>query len=337
VKVDALVTVGLEDWAQAASQVEQAGFDGVLSPELAHDPFLPLALAAPATSRLELATGIAVAFARTPMTVAVTASDIHRLSGGRLVLGLGSQVRAHITRRYSMPWSRPAERMREFVLALRAIWAAWNGAAPLEFSGEFYQHTLMTPMFDQGPSPVGAPRIAIAAVGPAMTRVAGEVADGLLLHAFTTPAYARDITAPRLAAGLAAAGRDRAEIEVSLPIMATVAATGAERASALAQFRSQIAFYASTPAYRPVLDHHGWGELGEELHRLSRQGEWATMASLVSDDVLDAFTVIGDTPEAVGAAILRRYGGIVDRAQIGFDPRKPDHAMALRAALTDAR
>jgi probable F420-dependent oxidoreductase len=330
-KVDAIAVVDLADAGSTALQAERLGFDGLMVPEVAHDPFLPMALAAASTSRIRLATGIAVAFARNPMTVAVTASDLHRQSGGRFALGLGSQVRAHVTRRFSMQWSSPAARMREFVCAVRAIWAAWDEQAPLNFRGDFYQHTLMTPMFSHGPSPCGWPSIHIAAVGPVMTAVAGEVADGLLCHGFTTAEYVRDVTVPQLEAGARRAGRSRSDLQVSLAVMAAVAED--DRDARIAALKGQIAFYGSTPAYRPVLDHHGWSALGEELHARSRRGEWATMGELIDDDVLHAFAVVG-SPREVAAQVHARFGGLVDRVQlaIGSDNgRVPELLDALRA------
>jgi probable F420-dependent oxidoreductase len=326
-KIDAIVAVDLADAASAAATAESLGCDGIMVPEVAHEPFLPLALAAASTTRVTLATGIAVAFARNPMTVAVAASDLHRLSGGRFVLGLGSQVKAHITRRFSMQWSSPAARMREFTSAVRAIWSAWNDQAPLDFRGEFYQHTLMTPMFSHGPSPCGWPSIHIAAVGPVMTAVAGEVADGLLCHGFTTADYVRDVTLPQLRAGAKRAGRFRSDLEVSLPLMLVL--TDDEHDPKIAAMKSQIAFYGSTPAYRPVLDHHGWSALGEELHAMSRRGEWEKMGGLIDDDVLHAFAVVG-TPRQAGAQIRARFGGLVDRVQLAVNGDK-----ALFAELFD--
>ncbi|WP_232840311.1 MULTISPECIES: TIGR03617 family F420-dependent LLM class oxidoreductase [Nocardia] len=334
--MDAAFLLDFAQWRSAARQAEDVGFDGVVSPELAHDPFLPLATAAGATSRVDLITGIAVAFARSPMTVAVTASDLHRGSDGRMILGLGTQVKAHISRRYSMTWSHPAARMREYVLALRAIWSSWNEREPLRFEGEFYRHTLMTPVFDPGPSPVGDPRIFLAAVGPAMTEVAGEVADGLMLHGFTTPAFVREVTMPRLKSALTTAGRRRSDIEVTLPVMALIAATERERTEKVEAARAQLAFYGSTPAYRPVLEHHGWGALGDELHRLSRDGAWTTMAALIDDQVVETFNVIAESPTAAAAEILRRYGTTIDRLQIGFDPTAPSEGAALLAAIRTA-
>jgi probable F420-dependent oxidoreductase len=315
-KIDAIMATDLAGAGPAAARAERLGCDGIMVPEVAHDPFLPLALAAAATTRIRLATGIAVAFARNPMTVAVAASDLHRLSGGRLALGLGSQVKAHVTRRFSMPWSSPAARMGEFITAVRAIWSAWQEQGPLGFRGEFYQHTLMTPMFSHGPSPCGWPSIQVAAVGPVMTRIAGEAADGLVCHGFTTPGYLRDVTLPHLLAGAERAGRPRDDLEVSLPVMVTLADD--DRDLKIAALRSQIAFYGSTPAYRPVLNHHGWSALGEELHALSRRGEWAAMGSLIDDDVLHAFAVIG-SPKEAGTALRSRFVGLADRIQLVLD------------------
>jgi probable F420-dependent oxidoreductase len=332
-KVDAALMGDLASYGSAAGCAESAGFDGIASHEMAHDPFLPLVAAATATSWVDLITGIAVAFARSPMTVAVTATDLQRLSGGRMILGLGTQVKAHITRRYSMPWSHPAARMREFILALRAIWSAWNDRVPLEFEGEFYQHTLMTHAFDPGPSSVGDPRISLAAVGPAMTRVAGEVADGLMLHGFTTPAYVRAVTLPNLLVGLASAGRDRSQVEVTLPGMAIIAASEQEREAKIARVRSQLGFYGSTPAYRPVLEFHGWGGLADELHRMSRAGEWAAMGDLISDEVLETFAVIASSPEDAATETMNRYADNIDRLQIGFDPDAPAHATRFVDAI----
>lgn len=314
-KIDTIGNGPLASSAEAAREAEAAGYDGVIWPEIAHDPFLPVALGATATERIELFTGIAVAFARNPMTVAVTANDLHRLSGGRFVLGLGSQIKPHITRRYSMPWSRPADRMREFVLAVRAIWTSWQQSTPLQFEGDFYTHTLMTPMFDQGPSEHGMPKVFVAAVGPGMTRVAGEVADGLMAHGFTTPQYLRDVTMTNLATGLAAAGRDRSEIEVTLPLMTVV--DGPDVDQSMRATRMQLGFYGSTPAYRPVLEHHGWGALGDELNRLSKAGDWAAMGQAIDDEVVETFAIVTDR-DGVAAAVEERFGGLVDRVQTGL-------------------
>lgn len=315
-KLDAIIEGDLGAAPAAMRAAEEQGFDGVVSVEISHDPFLPLALGATATERVDLMTGIAVAFARNPMNAAVIANDLNRLSGGRFVLGLGSQIKPHITKRFSMPWSDPAKRMREFVLAVRAIWESWNTSTPLAFRGEYYRHTLMTPMFDQGPNPGPDPRIFVAAVGPAMTATAGEVADGLLAHGFTTAPYLRDVTIPNLERGLARGGRSRHDFEISVPIMTAVGRDEAEVAAKLPGLRQRLAFYGSTPAYRSVLEHHGWGDVGDELNRLSKQGEWVAMGDLITDAMLAEFAVIGDA-DSVAMEIRRRYDGLVDRVQTG--------------------
>jgi probable F420-dependent oxidoreductase len=336
-KLDVIVEGALADTGRVAARAEALAADGIMIPEVAHDPFLPTTIAATATRRIRLATGIAVAFARNPMNVAVMASDLHRLSDGRFALGLGTQIKPHITRRFSMPWSSPAARMREFVAAVRAIWTSWNDGTPLDFRGDHYQHTLMTPMFSHGPSPCGWPSIHLAAVGPVMTALAGEIADGLHTHGFTTPAYVRDVTIPQLHAGLARGGRAREDVEVSLPVMCAIV-DGRDR-ERLAQMRSTIAFYGSTPAYRPVLDHHGWGALGDELHRLSRGGDWQKMGTLVDDEVVQTFAVVGDV-RSVATEIASRYGGLVDRIQIGMPADDAEIAPLLdelRAVVADPR
>ena len=308
-----------------ARQHEKAGYDGLWSSESAHDPFLPLVLAAEHTERMELGTAIAVAFARSPMQLAYTAHDLQAYSGGRFVLGLGSQVKPHIERRFAMPWSHPAPRMREFVMALRAIWSAWNDGTKLSFRGDFYTHTLMTPFFSPPPAPGGAPAVFLAAVGEAMTTVAGEVADGLLVHVFCTERYLREVTLPALDRGLASAGRSRVEVEVSLLAMIATGRTEEEMARAVAGTRQQIAFYGSTPAYRGVLGRHGWGGLGDELNSLSRSDRddrWEVMGGLVDDEVLHAFAVVAEPP-GVAAQIRRRFGGLIDRVSF-YSPYQTD-------------
>jgi probable F420-dependent oxidoreductase len=234
------------------------------------------------------------------------------------VLGLGSQIKPHITKRFSMPWSQPAARMREFILAVRAIWAAWNNGEPLRFRGEFYRHTLMTPMFDPGPSAVGDPRIFLAAVGPAMTAVAGEVADGLVAHAFTTASYFRDVTLLAIERGLAGAEKSRRDFEITLPLFIVTGRDERELAARALATRRQLAFYGSTPAYLPVLEHHGWGDLGRELNLLSKQGEWQRMGDAIDPEVLDTFAVVGE-PSSIAPEVARRYGGVLDRVQIGTE------------------
>ncbi len=299
--------------AEAARELEDLGYDGVWSAEASHDPFLPLVQAAASTERIQLGTGIAVAFARNPMNLAMVSNDLQSMTEGRFLLGLGSQIKAHVTKRYSMPWSHPAPRMRELILAIRAIWASW--ASPdqsLRFRGEFYTHTLMTPFFDPGPNPYGNPPILLAAVGPRMTEVAGEVADGLLAHAFTTERYLREVTLPALERGAQKAGKSRQDLQVSYPGFIVTGRDRPEWDRARRATREQIAFYASTPAYRSVLELHGWDDLHPRLNSLSKKGEWAAMGELIDDEVLESFAVVAPLEEIPGI-VRTRFGTLVDR------------------------
>ncbi|MEV8543514.1 LLM class F420-dependent oxidoreductase [Streptomyces sp. NPDC051572] len=315
-KVDGKLSVwGTAEVVAEALHHEKAGYDGLWASESQHDPFLPLLLAAEHTDRLEVGTAIAVAFARSPMQLAYTAHDLQAYSGGRFSLGLGSQIKPHVERRFSMPWSRPAARMREYVSALRAIWSAWNDGEKLDFRGDFYTHTLMSPFFSPPPAPGGAPKVFVAAVGEAMTRVAGEVADGLLAHGFTTERYLREVTLPTVELGLDRSGRTRDDFSVSHLLLTATGRTEEELARAIDGTRRQIAFYGSTPAYRGVLELHRWGALGDELNALSkssREDKWEAMGGLVDDEVLHTFAVVAE-PERVAGEIRRRYGSLVDR------------------------
>lgn len=295
-----------------ATAAERDGFDGLFTAETSHDPFFPLVIAAEHTERLQLGTGIAVAFARNPMVMAQIGWDIQSFSQGRFSLGLGSQIKPHITRRFSMPWSSPAARMREFILAMRAIWASFDGTERLDFRGDFYQHTLMTPFFNPGPSPFSAPKVLLAAVGERMTEVVGEVCDGMLVHGFTTEKYLRQVTVPALERSTAGAGRTMDDLELSLPAFVVTGTDEASMATNAAGVRSQIAFYGSTPAYRPVLDLHDWGDLQGELNTLSKQGRWADMADLIDDDILATFAVVAE-PDRVAGQLLERFGDVVQR------------------------
>jgi len=329
-KVDGILPLDLPHVAARARELEGGGFDAGLSAEVANDPFLPLALAAEHTERLELMTSVAVAFARSPMTLAQVAHDLNAYSRGRLILGLGSQVRPHITRRFGMPWSRPAARMRELVLAMRAIWDSWYRGAKLDFRGEFYSHTLMTPMFTPQDSSSGPPRVMIAGVNPRMTEVAGEVADGFIAHAFTTARYLREVTLPAIERGLAKAGRGRGDFELCCPVFVVSGASDEALVASRTMIRSQIAFYGSTPAYRPVLELHGWDGLATELHELSRRGAWTEMGERVSDEVLEAFAVVA-RPEELASRLLERCAGTVDRLALTAALRGEQLADLLRA------
>ncbi len=324
-KIDGGIGFDPNGIAAQAVKAEQSGYDGVWSAETNHDPFLPIAVAAAATERLEFGTGIAVAFARNPMTLAVLANDLQLLTKGRFMLGMGSQIKPHITKRFSMPWSHPAPRMRELVLAIRAIWRTWETGEPLAFRGEFYTHTLMTPFFDPGPNPHGNPKILLAGVGEHMTEVAGEVADGFLVHGFTTERYLREVSLPALERGAAKAGKRRADLTVSYPGFVVTGPDEESMVRAAKGAREQIAFYASTPAYRPVLELHGWGDLQPELNTLSKRGAWVEMGELIDDDILNAFAVVRPLGE-VAAEVKRRVGDIVDRFSF-YAPYKVDPEM----------
>ncbi|MFM7756460.1 MAG: LLM class F420-dependent oxidoreductase [Actinomycetota bacterium] len=324
-KVDGGISLDLDATVASAKDAEAAGYSGAWTAETNHDPFLPLLLAAEHTERIELGTSIAVAFARSPMTLANTAWDLQAYSKGRFVLGLGSQIKPHITKRFSMPWSKPAARMREMVLAIRAIWDTWSTGAPLQFRGEFYTHTLMTPFFTPAASDLagfGPPKIFLAGVGELMTEVAGEVCDGFICHGFTTEKYLREVTIPALARGRAKAGKTMDGFEIVGPSFVVTGNTAEELERAAAGTRQQIAFYGSTPAYRPVLDLHGWGDLQDRLNVLSKQGQWSEMGTLITDEVLETFAVVGE-PEQIAPELTKRYGDIIQRISF-YAPYKSD-------------
>ena len=325
-KIDRGVPSDLDRVPQVAADVERQGYDGCWTGELSHDPFLPLLLAAEHTTQLQIGTSIAVAFARSPMTMANLGWDLQAYSRGRFILGLGSQIRPHIEKRFSMPWSHPVRRMREYVMALHAIWDCWQNGTRLTFDGEFYTHTLMTPMFTPESHSHGVPDVYVAAVGEAMTEMCGEVADGLLAHAFTTKRYLDEVTIPALERGIKRAGRTRDEVAVSCPVFIVTGEDDVQMRAAAEPIRKQLAFYASTPAYRAVLDLHGWGDLQPQLHRLSKAGEWDAMGALVDDDILDAFAVVAPL-DTLATALRDRCAGAIDRILPSF-PAAVSHAAA---------
>jgi len=332
-KVHSILNVGLDGAADFGRRAEEVGFDGIWATETANDPFLPLLLAAGATERITIGTAIAVAFPRSPMHLAYTARDLHHYSKGRFVLGLGSQVRAHIERRYSATYEPPVARMRELVLAIRAIWTSWQEGTALDFRGEFYTHTLMTPFFAPPVSEYGVPPIFIAAVGPKMTETAGEVADGVFVHGLTTEKYLREVAVPALERGVSKAGRARADIDICRPLFLVTGSNDEERAKADAWVRDKLAFYASTPTYKPILELHGWGDLQPELAALAKRGAWAEMPALIDDDMLETFAIVGDMKD-LPRLIHDRYDGLVDR--ISFTApieERPDEWADLVAGL----
>ncbi len=318
---------GIVDVARA---VEERGTAGALYvPEGNHDAFVYLTLAAVNTQRLRIGTSIALAFARSPMAMAYPAYDVHRLSGGRLVLGLGSQIKPHIERRFSMPWSRPAARMREYSAALRAIWNTWQTGEALDFQGEFYTHTLMPPLFNPGPLASPAPEIWLAGVGPQMVEAAGAVADGFISHPLLSRSYMADALVPALAAGRQSSGADRPFTTAAMA-MVTTGRTEESFADAVAGTKRQIGFYASTPAYKPVLDHHGWGDLHAEAHALTKQGRWGELGDLIDDETLETLAVVGELDQ-VGSAMRNRFEGLADRVILSI-PYAADDLLGLDIA-----
>ncbi len=333
-KVDrAILTQRLAEAGAEARRLEDLGYDGAFTFEGPHDPFFPLVVAAQHTERLELATAVAIAFARSPMLLANIGYDLQELSKGRFILGLGSQIRPHIERRFSMPWSRPAARMRELVQAIRAIWRCWNEGEKLDFRGDFYTHTLMTPFFNPGPNAYGPPRIFVAGVGPRMTEVVGEVADGFFEHPFNTPESVRSMTLPALERGLARSGRSRKDLEISCQLLVVSGRTEEALDGARRAVKTQIAFYGSTPAYRGVLECHGWGDLQTDLNRLSKRGRWDEMTELVDDEMLETIAVCGQ-PGEIGEKVRARYGAFADRVSL-VAPYAADDAVwaEMRAGL----
>jgi len=331
-KIDGGIAMQLDKAAGVAQTLERRGYDGGWTGEISHDVFLPLLLAAEHTETLEIGTCIAVAFARNPMTIANVAWDLNAYSQGRFVLGLGSQIRAHIEKRFGMPWGKPVARMREFIAALDAIWSCWNDGTELRFEGEYYRHTLMTPMFVPEAQPYGTPRVFLAAVGEAMTELCGEVADGMHTHAFTTPRYIAEVSLPALQRGIEKAGRTRADVEICCPAFVVTGTTEEEMAAAATAMRRQISFYGSTPAYKGVLDVHGWGDLQPELRTLSMRGEWEAMGGLITDDILETFAVV-EPLDRVAAAVRARYEGVVDRIMMGLPNATDEQAAQVLAEL----
>jgi len=322
-KIDATVMAGdLATIGPRAASLEALGYDGLYTAETQHDPFFPLVLAAEHTERIDLATAIAVAFPRSPTHLAHIGHDLQRFSKGRFILGLGSQIKAHIEKRFSAQFSQPAARMRELILATRAVWRTWEEGEPLRFEGDFYRLTLMTPFFNPGPTGFGTPRVFLAAVGEKMTEVAGEVCDGMFVHGFTTEKYLRETTMPAIERGLAKSGRTRADIQLSFPTFMITGDNDEEYQKADASVREQIAFYGSTPAYRPVLEAHGWGDVQDELNALSKRGEWKQMGKVITDDIVDAFAVRGSMSE-LASQVIDRYGDLVDRVSF-YTPYRTD-------------
>jgi probable F420-dependent oxidoreductase len=313
VKLDVgMLTHDLTSIPAYARKVEALGFDGLWSSETQHDPFLPLAVAATVTSRLKLGTSIAVAFPRSPMITAHIAWDLQKAAGGRFILGLGSQVKGHNERRFSVKFESPGPRLREVILALRAIWDCWQNGARLNFKGQFYRFDLMTPFFNPGPIPHPTIPIYLAGVNAYMCRLAGEVGDGLHVHPFNSPKYLREYVHPAVEEGLRQSGRTRKDFTYVTASFVILGDTDEELAQAREGVRQQISFYASTRTYEPVLAAHGWQDVGPHLHRKSVEGDWAGMASLITDEMVDTYAVTG-TWDTIAARLQERYAGLLDR------------------------
>lgn len=331
-KVDAPANASLGGIARAATRLEDQGYDGLRLAELNHDPFMPLAVAAEHTERIELVTSVAVAFARNPMSMAVQAHDLNAFSGGRLLLGLGSQVRPHIERRFSMPWHKAARQMREFIEAMNAIFDCWYDGARLEFAGEYYRHDLMPATFRPENTDGPRPRVLLSATGPLMTKVAAEVADGMIMHPFSSERYMREVTLPAVSEGLEKSGRDLAGFELDYAPMLAMGRDEESLSRAIAEVRGRIAFYGCTVAYRPVLELHGWGALQDELIPLNRAHRTDDMAALISDEMVETIAIVG-SPEQVVGTMRERFGGMISRTGFGGAQFEPDELSSLLERL----
>jgi probable F420-dependent oxidoreductase len=331
-KVDTGIPLDLAQVPAAAKKAEAMGYDGVITPETGHDPFLPLTIAAEHTERLELSTAVAIAFPRSPMSTAQLSWDIQKFSKGRFTCGLGTQVKGHIVRRYGMDWHPPGPRLRDYVLMMRAIWESWQHNSRPSFEGEYYRYTLMTPFFSPGPIDAPMPKIHISAINPYNCRLVGELCDGIKLHGFNTPKYLKDVILPNIEAGAKKAGRSRKDIEVCGLGFIITGRNEEEIEKAKAPVRQQLAFYASTRTYKPVLDIEGWGDLNQELFGLSIEGKWQEMATKITDDMLAQFAVIGTYDEIV-PKMIERSAGVIDRVTFQLPVRNADDEAMLKEMI----
>jgi len=322
VKLDVgMLTHDLKTIPSYARKVEALGFDCLWSSETQHDPFLPLAVAATVTERIKLGTAIAVAFPRSPMITAHIAWDIQKASNGRMILGLGSQVKGHNERRFSVKYESPGPKMAEAIRAIRAVWDCWQNGTKLDFKGRFYTFDVMTPFFNPGPIPHPRIPIYIAAVNPYMCRVAGELCEGMHVHPFNSPKYLREVVHPAVNEGLGRSGRSRADFTFATASFVVVGDTPAERDKQARMVKQQIAFYGSTRTYQPVLECHGWGDLTVKLHKKSVEGDWEGMADLITDEMLDTYAVTA-TYDTLAPRLKERYDGLLDRTGL-YQPYQP--------------
>ncbi len=333
-KVETVLPLDLSQVAEAAKRIEALGYDGALTPETGHDPFLPHAIAAEHTERIGLGTAVAIAFPRSPMATAQIAWDLQKLSKGRFHVGLGTQVKGHIERRYGMSWAPPGPRLRDYVLMMRAIWDSWQNGTRPSFEGEHYRYTLMTPFFNPGPIEHPHIPIHISAINPYNCRLVGELCDGIKLHPFNTNKYLREVILPNIEKGAKKAGRDPKEIEICGSTFIITGKNEEEVEKAKAPIRQQLSFYASTRSYKPVLDVHGWGDANQELFTLSIEGKWQEMASRITDEMLDEFAVIGTYDEIV-AKIKARCDGLIDRVAFTLPVRSPEDEERLKSMIKE--
>ncbi|TDG13689.1 TIGR03617 family F420-dependent LLM class oxidoreductase [Seongchinamella unica] len=322
-KIDGPFYAQLGEASVEARRLQDIGYDGIYSLEGSWDPFYPLVLAAEHAPGLDLATGIAVAFPRNPMHLAYQAWDLQKFSSGHFYLGLGSQVKAHIEKRFGVDFDPPAARMREYLQALKAIFECWQNGTPLDFRGRFYRHTLMTPMFNPGPNPHGIPPVFLGALGPKMTEVAGEVADGLIVHPFNSMPFLENRALPAVQRGLEKGGRSREDFILQINAIVITGEDDEAMEAATRSVRGLLGFYASTPAYRPPMEAVGYGDLQPELNRLSKEGRWEALSEYIDEDFLEAFTTRGK-PAEIAARLKARYGEYADRLAIYAPYAAPD-------------
>ena len=332
-KIDSGVFLEATELPEAVKTIESLGFDGIYTLEGPNDPFISATVAATSSQDLTIMTSIAVAFARNPMNLAYIGNDLQNLSKGRFILGLGTQVKSHVEHRFSMPWGKPVARMRDMVLAIRAIWDSWQTGERLNYQGEYYHHTLMVPTFMPKPNPYGPPKIYLAGVGPKMTAMVGELADGYFVHPFGSKKSLDELTMPALHAGFDKAGRDGKGFDIAAQIMTATGLDSQQMDEAIASARNQIAFYGSTPAYLPVLEVHGWGDMHLEWKQMVKENRWGDMASSVTDDMLHAFATVG-TPEEVAKQIVERSDGRLQRVSPVVYKSEPKVLGALAKAIS---
>ncbi|MCH8345430.1 MAG: TIGR03617 family F420-dependent LLM class oxidoreductase [Chloroflexi bacterium] len=326
----------IKDLADYGKRMEGMGYDSIVTPEAGHDPFLPLAILAEHTERLKLGTAVAIAFPRSPFVIAQMAWDLQRYSGGRFLLGLGTQVKGHNERRYSTPWpAPPGPRLREYILCLKAIFNTFQTNERPNFKGDWYQFTLISPFFNPGPNPNDVP-IYISAVNKYHCRLVGEICDGIRMHPFNTPKYTREVIIPSIEEGAKKAGRNLSDIDVVGGGFLVTGKNEEEVERAKAPFKQQIAFYGSTRSYHPVLECHGWGDVGMRLYRLSMEGKWAEMANEITDEMLNEFAVVGTYDEIV-PKIKERYSGVVNTLGFGYSTISAEQEERLRWIIQELK